>query len=89
MSNLNIMVIGVNHRVKNAAEVQKLLTQNGCMIKVRVGMHEHIEPNAGESCSPNGLIILQLVGSSEEIETFSKELNTIEGVNAKIVDVGF
>ncbi len=72
MSNLNIMVIGVNHRIKNAAEVQKTLTQNGCMIKVRLGMHEHIERDAGESCSPNGLIILQLVGSPEGLRLSAK-----------------
>ncbi|ADY57316.1 hypothetical protein Sgly_3047 [Syntrophobotulus glycolicus DSM 8271] len=89
MSNLKIMVVGVNHRVKNAAKVQNLLTQYGCLIKVRLGLHEHIEAVAGEACSPNGLIVLQVAGDSEELEVFLKELNSIEGVNAKIVDVGF
>lgn len=77
-----IMGIAVNHRIKNAAEVQNILTKYGCLISVRLGLHE-----AGNVCSDSGLIILQLTGGSEEIAAFTEELNAISGVEAKTLEI--
>jgi metal-responsive CopG/Arc/MetJ family transcriptional regulator len=76
------MGIAVNHRIKNAAEVQNILTKYGCLISVRLGLHE-----AGNVCSDSGLIILQLTGSKEEIGAFTEELNAISGVEAKTLEI--
>lgn len=82
MACYNIMTILVNHRSKNTNELQKVLTKYGCMVKVRLGLHE-----AENVCSEEGLIILQLNGSNGEIEEFKKELNSLEGILAKSVEM--
>ncbi|MEN6316809.1 MAG: hypothetical protein ABFD25_21450 [Clostridiaceae bacterium] len=78
MSCYNIMAIILNNRVKNAVKLQDALTESGCIIKTRLGLHE-----AGEACINEGLIILQLTGSDEEVEALEKKLNCVEGVKAK------
>lgn len=78
----NIMTILVNHRTKNAAELQDVLTKSGCIIKVRLGLHE-----AGDICSEEGLIILQLVGSKEDIKRLNDDLNMIDGIKSKTVEL--
>jgi len=82
MACYNIMAVVVNYRSKNSSEVQKVLSKFACNIKVRLGLHE-----AGDVCSDEGLIILQLAGTKTEIQEFEGELNIIEGVNAKVLEV--
>ena len=82
MDTFKIMVIKVNHRVQKAPEMQEILTKFGCNIKVRLGLHE-----AGDACSNQGLIILQLAGGEDEISSFEKELSALDGVNAKLVEI--
>lgn len=82
MTCFNVMAIAVNHRNKNAAAIQDVLTKYGCSISARIGLHE-----AGDVCSDSGLIILQLTGKAEDFEAFSKELSQIEGVNAKLIEI--
>lgn len=76
------MLIKVDHRVQKAPEMQEVLTKFGCNIKMRLGLHE-----AGDACSNQGLILLQLTGGSGAIETFEKELNSLEGIHAKTVEI--
>lgn len=78
MESVNVMTILVNHRSKNVTEFQNVLTKFGCLIKVRLGLHE-----AGNICSEEGLIILQLTGSQDEISDFETSLNVLTGVTAK------
>ncbi len=75
----NIMILVLNNRVKNAVKLQDVLTESGCMIKMRLGLHEA----ETDACSNEGLIILQLVGSDEEINALEKKLNSVEGVKAR------
>ena len=77
MACYNVMTILISNRRKNATELQKVLTKSGCIIKTRLGLHE-----AGELCSEEGLIILQLIGSSENITLLERELNALDGVKA-------
>ncbi|MGB9615088.1 MAG: hypothetical protein ACP5KD_03005 [Fervidobacterium sp.] len=74
-----VMAVLVDKREKAAVEVQKLLTEYGCYIKTRLGLHE----GAGEYCSPVGLIILELVDDESKHEELCEKLNKIEGVQAK------
>ncbi len=78
----NIMTIIVNNRRSNSSKLQALLTSSGCIIQTRLGLHE-----AKESCSEEGLIILQLVGSKDEVATLECELNSLEGINAKNLEI--
>ena len=82
MTAYNIMAIVLDRRSKNAPEVQSLLTKYGCIIRVRLGLHE-----AGNACSEEGLILLQLVGEEEDINQFESELNNMKGVRAKRIQI--
>lgn len=82
MSCYNIMGIVINHRSKNAVRLQEVLTQHGCTIKMRLGLHE-----AGDVCSEEGLVILQLCGTEEEIDALVVDLNKVEGVTAKNMSI--
>lgn len=79
MACYNIMTLVVNNRVKNAPKLQEELTRSGCIIKMRLGLHEASE----DACSNDGLIILHVIGSREEIAELEKKLNTLEGIVAK------
>lgn len=79
----SIMVIIVSHRSKSAIEVQKLLTEWGCSIKTRLGVHDGV----GDQCSDSGLIILELVGEKIKNDELLICLKTLEGVNAQLVEL--
>lgn len=74
-----IMGIEIQNREELAVEVQKRLTEHGCIIKTRLGLHE-----TGNFCSPSGLIILEF-GQDEkgEYDVLEKQLNEIDGVVAR------
>mgnify|MGYP000915226414 FL=1 len=78
-------VIGVrlDNRIRNSQSFQDVLTKNGCQIKARIGLHEADE----KMCASDGLIILQPCGRKEDIEQLTVDLNSIEGVNAKLIDL--
>lgn len=78
-------VIGVrlDNRIRNSLNFQDVLTKNGCQIKARIGLHEADE----KMCASDGLIILQPCGAKEDIEQLTVDLNSIEGVKAKLIDL--
>lgn len=82
MDTFKIMLVKVNHRVQKVPEMQEVLTKYGCSIKMRLGLHE-----AGDVCSNQGLIILQLTGDEKEINAFEKELSSVEGISVKLVEI--
>ncbi len=77
-----VVVIGVQHRREEADKLQKVLTQHGCEVKARLGLHE-----AGNMCSDEGLIILQLVPDEPKADSLVDELNKLDGIKAKLVEV--
>lgn len=82
MNEYNIMAVLINHRSKKAPTVQEVFTKHGCSIKMRLGLHE-----AGDVCSEEGLVILQLTGEKNDIKALEDELNGIEGVKAKTMSI--
>ena len=79
MAGFNVMSVLTNKRVQNVNEMQQVLTESGCIIKTRLGIHD-----AGEDfCSNEGLIILHLIGSEDEIALLEEKLNQIPGIKAK------
>lgn len=82
MKTYHIMTILVSNRKANANEVQNVLTSHGCIIHIRLGLHE-----IANVCSEDGLIILQLGGSVEEITALKKTLNGLKGVKAELVSL--
>ena len=82
MQEYNIMAVLINHRSKKAPTVQEVFTKHGCSIRMRLGLHE-----AGDVCSEEGLVLLQLVGDKAEIKALENELNGIDGVKAKTLNI--
>jgi len=74
-----ILGIRVSDRVHAITEVQTLLTKFGCSIRTRVGLHDVVN----DSCSPGGVILLQLVGDNAERQKLESELQQINGVTVK------
>ncbi len=82
MAEHNIMAIVINHRTSNAPKFQEVLTKHGCSIKMRLGLHE-----AGNVCSEEGLIILQLAGDKGDIKSLEDALNGMDGIKAKTLSI--
>lgn len=80
-----IMAISQEQRIETATQVQDVLTKYGCYIRVRLGLHEA----AIDSCSPSGLILLQLCGSFDELQTLEQELTAIPNVKVKYMTLDF
>ena len=69
-------IIGIKllNRVAHAGEVQNVLTNFGCSIRTRIGLHKE----AHGQCSPDGLILLEIPNDEEAVELV-KQLCEIEG----------
>jgi hypothetical protein len=76
-----IVAIHITDRMKQAARVQQVFTQYGGLIKTRLGLHE----TAGKAGSPQGIILLELVGAEKHAGAIIKALNAIAGVEAKSI----
>lgn len=74
-----IVGVHITERVKHAGEIQKVFTEFGCQIRTRLGLHE---ANKGV-CSPNGLILLDMVDDDAKVATLKKKLTAIAGVDVQ------
>ena len=79
----SILVVLVGKRKDAALNVQKILTDWGCLIKTRLGIHDGIL----NKCSDTGLIILELVGSSEKMSELTRKMNVLPSVKAQLVSL--
>lgn len=77
-----IMGIHIDDRVKKATDVQELLTEYGCHIKTRIGLHEV----SGSFCAGYGLILLELVGGPAKADELAGKLNALQGVEVKLMN---
>jgi hypothetical protein len=74
-----ILGIHIQNRVKDAPEVQRILTDFGCNIKTRIGLHEVTE----NYCSGSGVIILEIGGEPDRHKELSDLLNAFDGVEVQ------
>lgn len=79
-----ILAIRINDREGSALKVQEILTEYGCEIRSRLGLHDM---NDNGVCSPCGTLILQLCGTLEQGLEMEAALIKIPGVKAKFVDL--
>ncbi|GMW00907.1 MAG: hypothetical protein AMXMBFR84_20440 [Candidatus Hydrogenedentota bacterium] len=70
--------VHITDRVKNALQVQQLLTKYGCNIQTRIGLHE----TGPKHCSPEGLIVLEML-DDEDTPALKRDLSAIEGIEVK------
>lgn len=75
-----IFGIHVTERTQNVPAVQAVLTKYGCSIRTRLGIHDV----DGGVCSPNGLILVDVIG--DQVEDFYRELQGLAGVNVQRMD---
>ena len=77
----NHVIFGVHitDRMTKAGAVQELLTEYGCNIKTRIGLH-HVDQNV---CSPRGLILLEMYGDEAVCHALADKLAAIEGVEVQ------
>ena len=78
-----IMALTIDPRSAHAPQVQTVLTKHGCIIKTRIGLHEVSQ----KSCSEEGLIILHIHSSLDEINVLENELLDVEGVKVKYMSL--
>jgi hypothetical protein len=74
-----VLGIQVTNRVEEIPTVQKILTDYGCNIRTRLGLHEVSE----KMCSTLGLLILDTCGEEDEIFTMEKKLKNVKGLIVK------
>ena len=74
-----ILGVHVTGRTQHVTQIQEVLTQFGCNIRTRLGLHDV----DGRHCSPNGLLLLQVVGPKKAAADLRAALEKIEGVEVK------
>lgn len=78
-----ILIVKIESRSNQALKVQEVLTKHGCAIKTRLGLHE-VSPNY---CAEDGLVILELSGKKEEIDTLQQDLEKLEGITVRYIEI--
>ena len=79
MAKRTIVGINVTNRIKQVSKLQAILTEYGCSIKTRLGLHE----TSKTSCSTMGLLVLELIDNPSEIKAFLDKLSKVEGIEVK------
>ena len=74
-----VLGVHVTDRINHAVELQKVFTEFGCNIKTRVGLHDTSE----NSCSPSGVILLEVFGGDSVASDMMSKFNAVEGVEAQ------
>ncbi len=78
-----VILVKIDHRSTEAAKVQNILTEYGCNIKVRLGLHEVSK----EFCANDGLVVLEVEGAATELGNMLSSLNEIAYVDAKLIEM--
>lgn len=79
-----IIGIRVEDRAQSAVEVQKVLTEYGCSIRTRLGLHDQ---DTNGVCSPSGVLLLQLCCDEAEAQRLKNTLAAIDGVKAQLINL--
>ena len=78
---LSLLLIG--NRTGTAVKVQEILTNMGCFIKTRLGLHE----GSPQECSNSGMLILEILGNDEDKQDLVSKLETLSDVKVKLVEM--
>ena len=76
-----IVGVHITERLQHALDVQKVLSEYGCNIKARLGLHEV----SGDFCASTGVLILEMVGDEKLINEMTDKLNAITGIEVKTI----
>jgi len=81
--NTTIMAIALESRNKFAPNLQEVLTKHGCIISMRLGLHE----TSKDLCAERGLILLQLCAEEKEIFALKDDLGKIDGIKINTMSI--
>ncbi len=84
MNCFQIMAVRIEQREATAVQVQKILTDYGCSIRTRLGLHDQTNDN---TCSPSGILILQLACEESVAAELESKLNAVQGVKVRLVNL--
>lgn len=79
-----ILGIHVTDRVHHSGEVQNALSEFGCQIKTRIGLHEASK----DFCSTSGVILLEMLDEQARIDGLLSRLKSVEGVEVQSMIFG-
>ncbi len=79
MSEIRILGLRVNDRIKETGKTQAVLSKFSDCINTRLGFHEVSE----DVCSRTGFIILELRGDTGNWDKLERELSLIGGIDVK------
>ena len=75
MAKTTILGVLLRKRTITSTAFQGILSCYGCNIKTRIGIH-----NATDNvCSPDGVILLDVIGEDADIQNLEKDLRNIDG----------
>lgn len=79
-----ILGVHIHNRGESAVLVQQVLTEYGCHIKTRLGLHE-----VGDGkCANGGVLLLELVGDEARRCELETKLGAISGVEVQKMEFG-
>jgi hypothetical protein len=78
-----ILLVLIGKRRETAVSVQKILTEWGCIIKTRLGLHDGVM----EDCSNQGLLICELVGTQEQRSELARKVALLPGVTSQLINL--
>ena len=76
-----ILGVHVTDRLNDAAKVQAVLTEFGCNIKTRIGLHDI----SGTACSGTGIMLLEISNSEDVAKKIAAALDAVGGVQTKMM----
>ncbi len=79
----SVLLLLIGNRTGTAVKVQEILTNMGCFIKTRLGIHD----GSPETCTNTGLLILELLGSDEDKKKLVNDLAAVSDVKAQLVEL--
>ena len=79
-----IVGIHVQDRHGDVPNIQGILTEYGCSIKTRLGLHEV----TAEFCSSAGIILLETAGPRAEIDAMVAKLQAVIGIDVQTMVFG-
>lgn len=70
-----IIGIKLNNRIEHSTQMQEILSDFGCIIKTRIGLHD-VHNNF---CKENGIILLEVI-NNQSLPLLQKALCAIDGI---------
>jgi len=80
---MQIVLVKLHARSKQAVHFQEILTKHGCDIAMRLGLHEFANPQ----CSDEGVILLQLKEDSKAVSGLEEDLLAMGNITVKSVSM--